>query len=128
LATLLDRGVVREVRDDRPHGLSAGEAAAYEPEIGFVRYFRDSPEQAFERYRRGLAVVVGAGALLPAVVRAGLRSGIGAVRAVITSECATDLDRLDAYADRGRRRVPAHRLERASAEWRSVEEAAGALR
>jgi YcaO cyclodehydratase, ATP-ad Mg2+-binding len=100
VTTLLDRGVVRQLGEDEPHGLSAGEAATYRAELGFLGYFRDSAGRAFQRYRDSPALVLGAGRLLPAVVRAGLRSGLRQVRAVITPESPTDLALLEAYAQR----------------------------
>lgn len=109
---LLECGVVREVRDDEEHRLSTEELRSYRSEIGFIAYFRDSAERAFERYRQCSVLVVGAGQLLPEVVRASLRSGLLRVHAVITSECPTDQALLNGYAERAYQRDTAQRLER----------------
>jgi hypothetical protein len=96
LATLLDRGVVREVRPDRPHRLMPEEIAEHGGEIGFIGYFRNSAAGAFERYRNGVVLVVGSGVLASAVVRAARHSGTRTVRAVVTE---IDLGGLVAAAD-----------------------------
>ena len=90
VTTLLERGVVREIRADEPHGLSPSDTAAYRAELDFLGYFRDSAGRAFERYRDSPVLVLGSGWLLPVVVRAGLRSGLRLVRAVVTPERPTD--------------------------------------
>jgi hypothetical protein len=100
VTTLLDRGVVRQLGEDEPHGLNTTETATYRAELGFLGYFRDSAGRAFQRYRDSRALVLGAGGLLPAVVRAGLRSGLRQVRAVITPESPTDSALLEVYAQR----------------------------
>jgi hypothetical protein len=110
VTTLLERGVVRQLGADEPHGLSASEAATYRAELDFVGYFRDSAGRAFQRYRDSPALVLGAGRLLPAVVRAGLRSGLREVRAVITPEGPTDSALLEVCAQRAAQRDGAQRL------------------
>lgn len=127
VTTLLERGVVREVRDNEPHQLSAEELRSYRSEVGFIGYFRDSAECTFERYRQCSVVVVGAGALVPAVVRASLRSGLRRVRVVITPECPTDQALLTGYAERARQRDAAQRLDRHTAGSGTADELAALL-
>src|SRR5215470_14327797 len=121
VTALLERGVVRQLGEDEPHGLRAVEAATYRAELGFLGYFRDSAGRAFQRYRDSPTLVLGAGRLLPAVVRAGLRSGLRQVRAVITPESPTDSASLEACAQRtpasGQFRAAAQRDEAQRLRW-----------
>jgi hypothetical protein len=80
VTTLRSRDVVRERGEDVPSPLPEAEAARYGPEITFLDQFRDAAAPTFARYRAGTAVVVGAGPLLPAVVRAARRSGLATIR------------------------------------------------
>jgi ribosomal protein S12 methylthiotransferase accessory factor YcaO len=108
---LLDRGVVRTVGDDSPHSLAAPDVATYQAELEFIGYFQDSAATAFARYRASAALVLGAGRLLPAVVRASLRSGLRDVRVVVTPDAPTDTAALGACAEQARRRDGAQRLD-----------------
>jgi putative thiazole-containing bacteriocin maturation protein len=108
VSVLLERGVLRTVHTDEPHRLCARETAAYRAELDFIGYFRDSAGAAFERYRNATALVVGAGSLLPAVVRAAVRSGVRSVRAVTTPECPTETGSLPAHSG-ARKDVPSIR-------------------
>lgn len=79
LTALVERGVVRQLGQDRPHGLTEAEVADHAPELGFLSYFRDSAAHVFERYRNLRVAVLGSGAPAAAVRRACLRSGVRAV-------------------------------------------------
>jgi hypothetical protein len=137
VTALLDRGVVRTVGDDGDesdgddddggHGLSAADAAAYRAELGFLGYFRDSAGTAFARYRTSPVVVLGAGKLLPALARAGLRSGLRTLRVVVTPEAATDTAAMDACVELARRSGRAQQLDWHTAGLGGAAELAGVL-
>lgn len=96
ITTLQDRGMVRVRQAPEPDAgagaaaganpgavpLSGGEQAEYQPEIGFVGYFRDAAIARFARYRAGTGLVIGAGPLVPALARAACFSGLRTVRVV----------------------------------------------
>ncbi|MGH4023793.1 MAG: YcaO-like family protein, partial [Pseudonocardiaceae bacterium] len=79
LTALVQRGVVRQLGQDQPHGLTEAEVTDHAPELGFLSYFRDSAAHAFECYRNLRVTVLGSGAPAAAVRRACLRSGVRAV-------------------------------------------------
>lgn len=89
ITTLVERGVVRQVGEDLPHGLTEDEVDAFAPEIGFIAYFRDSAGRAFERYRNLRVAVLGTDVAVAAVRRACLRSGVREV------DTATAVDAAD---------------------------------
>lgn len=88
VVALIDRGVVRTGQRITPElpvpaePLETPGGSAYRGEAGFLSYFRDSGHAAFQEYRNERAVVVGQGALVPAVAAAALRSGLAFVHLV----------------------------------------------
>jgi YcaO cyclodehydratase, ATP-ad Mg2+-binding len=81
VTTLLAQGVIVAAEGDVPsRGVPSGR-----PEARFVGYFRGSAEEVYERYRDTVALIVGSGRLLWAVVRAAARSGLRTVRVVSTA-------------------------------------------
>jgi hypothetical protein len=135
VTALLDRGVVRIVGGDDGDddgggggpGLPTADVATYRAELEFLGYFRDAPATAFARYRASPTVLLGAGRLLPAVARAGLRSGLRALRVVVTSEVPTDTAALDACAELAGQPGRAQRLDWQAAGAGDIGEVAGAL-
>lgn len=83
VGALAEQRFVADAADELPHGLSAVELSAYEPEIAWIGYAHDSPGHRFERLRRArVAVVVTgeAGPMAAALLQAGLGSGWKEVR------------------------------------------------
>ncbi|GAA3861948.1 hypothetical protein GCM10022243_30290 [Saccharothrix violaceirubra] len=81
LTGLVRRGVVREVRDELPHGLTDDELSAHAAQISYLGYHLDSAAHRFERYRRMPVAVVGGGALVDVLREALRRTGCAVVDA-----------------------------------------------
>ena len=90
ITVLLDRAVVRDVGHG---GVVRLGPAGDQPEIAYVGYFRDSPNQIFREYRDQMTLVIGTGRLCRAVAVAATRSGLDHV--VTAAACPTDLTGVD---------------------------------
>lgn len=108
VASLLSRGVVQERDDDEYEWSRDADVSQYAPEVGFIADHRGSALAVFSHYRDSAVLVVGSGQLLPAVVRATLRSGLRTVHAATAAHDLTD--QLAAVEDEARRRDPEHRV------------------
>lgn len=95
VAALRDAELVRDAGADDPHSLTAAELETYAPEVAFIEAFRDSGPHRFQRFRDARMVAVGSGLLLMAVAHAGLAAGVRQLTLLVTSECPTDLSRLE---------------------------------
>ncbi|WP_157878965.1 hypothetical protein [Streptomyces sp. CT34] len=73
--TLSEHRLLVDARQDEPHSLNAEEQQTYAAEIAFIRYATDSAERRFQRLREARIVLRGSGAVLSALLEAGLRSG-----------------------------------------------------
>ncbi len=110
ISGLVEKGFVKDVGDDREHGLDERELAAYESEIAFVDYYRDSAAYRFQRFRERKVLLIGAGQTAAALAQACLHAGVRDVRLVITDEAATDRSRIEEYVGRARDRDPRQSL------------------
>ncbi|MEJ3653461.1 hypothetical protein WEH80_10795 [Actinomycetes bacterium KLBMP 9759] len=94
---LAEAGLLKDVTDDRPHGLTPAELERYSGEIAYIDYYLDSAAARFERYRTTPILCVGAGLTLAALVHSCLTTGVRQLAVAITDECATDVDRVGEY-------------------------------
>ncbi|MGW2954904.1 hypothetical protein [Streptomyces eurythermus] len=117
-------GCVLDATDDLPHGLTDRELETYAAEIAFVEYHLDSAPRRFETYRDSEVVVMGAGPVFVSLVCSVLHSGVRRLRAVRTTEAATDSGRLTQLAAEALHRDPDQEVEHAV--WSPEEEAAAA--
>ncbi|MGW3773823.1 hypothetical protein [Actinomadura verrucosospora] len=103
VTALLDADAVRGAAEAMfdPGDSPQGAAAAHRGETTFLSYFSDAGPQAFQRYRDSTALVLGAGPLLPAALRAAYRTGLRKVHAVVTAESPTDEEALYTAARTG---------------------------
>ncbi|RZQ63938.1 TOMM precursor leader peptide-binding protein [Amycolatopsis suaedae] len=101
---LVRQGFVKDVGDDRPHGLDAAELAAYESEIAFIDYYRDSAAHRFETFRAAKVLLAGSGRTVAALVQACLHTGSREIGLLLTGETATDRSRIDEYVAHARER------------------------
>ncbi|MGI5282702.1 hypothetical protein ACQEVF_05160 [Nonomuraea polychroma] len=69
IALLIERGVVRDLKDTDLPGPHRGEVA-------FIGYSRADPVETFQRYQQTVALFLGSGRLLGACVQAARRSGV----------------------------------------------------
>ncbi|MEV0701783.1 TOMM precursor leader peptide-binding protein [Saccharopolyspora sp. NPDC050389] len=125
---LVQKGFIKDVGDDRPHGLDDGVLAAYESEIAFIDYYQDSAAHRFQRFRESRVLLVGAGQTALALAQACLHAGLREVHVTITDEAATDRSRLDTYLEHARERDSTQSIvEHRAAVDDSVEECKAAL-
>lgn len=89
LVSLLEsNGFVRDVGDDRPHGLTDEELERYQAEIAYVDFRCDSGPARFERWRGTRLVIVGSAPLADAAARAAWELGCRRVEVVDPSDDA----------------------------------------
>ena len=94
IARLQAEGAVRNAAVDSAHTLSSDVRRAYASVIAFIAREAESPERRFQLYRDSHPIVVGSGRLMPPLIHSLLATGVDRVRAIVTAEQATDLDRL----------------------------------
>jgi putative thiazole-containing bacteriocin maturation protein len=107
---LVEKGYVKDVAGDLPHGLSKAEEAAYAAEIAFIDYYRDSGAHQFEKYRDTRILLLGSGLVLSALVQANLHSGNRSPYVLVTGENPTDAARHRDYLALARERDPEQSL------------------
>ncbi|MGP4015823.1 TOMM precursor leader peptide-binding protein [Saccharopolyspora sp. 5N708] len=104
ISGLAEKGFIKDVSDDRPHGLDEDELAAYESEIAFIDYYRDSAAHRFQTFRDSKVLLIGSGQTAVALVQACLHAGAREVRVAVTTESATDRSRIATYVEHARTR------------------------
>ena len=109
VAALADAGLLKDVTDDLPHGLTPAELDRYSGEIAYVDYYLDSAPARFERYRETPVLCLGSGLTLTALVHSCLATGVRQLSVAVTDEGATDLERIAEHMAEATERDP--RLE-----------------
>ncbi|CAL9426914.1 hypothetical protein SUDANB95_01958 [Actinosynnema sp. ALI-1.44] len=127
---LLDQGFAVDVGEDLPHGLDPAELRAYEAEIAFIGYFRDSAAHRFERYRRSRVLAVGSGRTLAALVHGALHTGLAEPHVLALGDSAEEQrESHERHLDAARERDPRQSLVHLPApDWHDVDEVRATLR
>ncbi|GAA4874104.1 TOMM precursor leader peptide-binding protein [Saccharopolyspora cebuensis] len=108
---LVAKGFVKDVGDDRPHGLDERELAAYESGIAFIDYYQDSAAHRFEVFRDSRVLLIGSGRTGAALARACLHAGVREVRWARTGGADAGLDQVREFAARNRESDPRQTLD-----------------
>ncbi|MDN5929461.1 MAG: hypothetical protein L0I24_00075 [Pseudonocardia sp.] len=110
VGALLRAGMVKDVADDRQHGLTDAELLLYADEIAYIDHYLDSAGHRFHTFRETPLLCVGSGLSFTALIHACLAAGATAVTAAMTGECATDAARLQDYGRSAAERDPKQTL------------------
>lgn len=73
---LVDRGFIKDVSRDEPHGLSEAELTLYADSLRFIDDLQDSAGRRFETFRRARVLVVGRGRALLGASRGLFQAGL----------------------------------------------------
>lgn len=110
---LNQKGLVRDVSQDRPHQLREEIIRKYAAQIAFLDSFGDSGAYRFQHYRQsgpGM-LAIGSGPFFVALVSALIESGLPKINMLITGSAPTNRQRLIELAEQARQTDPEVALE-----------------
>lgn len=108
---LQQKGIARDVSQDRAHRLTEGIEQKYAAQIAFLDSFGDSGAYRFQSYRQAGVLAVGSGPFLLALVSALLESGMPKFGVLITDEVPTNRQRLNELVEQARKSDPEAAIE-----------------
>lgn len=123
---LHEKGVVRDVSQDRPHQLKEEILHKFAAQIAFLDSFGDSGAYRFQCYRQAGVLAVGSGPFLVSLVSALIESGLPKFQVLITDSMPTNRQRLTELTEQARKTDPEVLIEEVTLQkeganaWRNV--------
>ncbi|MEH7115327.1 putative thiazole-containing bacteriocin maturation protein [Neobacillus niacini] len=93
--TLYKNGFVRDVSQDKTHGLNPKVLAKYASQIEFIENFVDSSAYRFQEYRQTKVLAIGSGAFMVSLAAALIESGLPKFHFMLTDSVPTNQLRIN---------------------------------
>lgn len=101
--TLLQKGFVRDISQDRSHQLDDRIVEKYASQIEFIENFVDSGGYRFEKFREANVLVIGSGSILISLIRTLIETGLPKFHYIVTESLHTNRQRISEIMENARK-------------------------